>query len=407
MHDSEKPGNDGPSKRLGRFLGRITVSRGTVQQLDQRVRTVGLDLGARARTAVTGLSAVVRSLSVPISAVFFVAPPTSAARTRSGTSSRPDMPPPSVPPQVRIIANPVSGGSHSPAAMRELEETVRWLGARGLPAELRLTDGPGRARQLAEEAVKAGMRMVVAAGGDGTINEVIQALAGHTTALGVLPFGTVNVWAREMNIPLALSEARRVLVEGVRRRTDLGRAGTRYFLLMAGIGIDAEVARRVEHRPLKRMGLKVMDYIATGSVVSVTQRPVRVWVQRGSRRRGRHAVQILIGNTRLFAGAFTFTRRAVADDGWLDVVFVGGRRLRHRAQVLARAVLRRPTLGPHAHYERVRAIRLDAETPLPVQVDGEVIGALPMTFAVYPRALTVIVPADAPAELFMHPPLAE
>jgi diacylglycerol kinase family enzyme len=218
--------------------------------------------------------------------------------------------------------------------------------------------------------------------------------------------GTVNVWAREAGIPLAVSEARAVLVEGVRRRIDLGRAGSRYFLLMAGIGIDAEATRRVERRWLKRMGLKVLDYIATGGYLSVRQRPVRVWTQVGSRKRSRHAVQILIGNTRLFGGAFSFTRKAIADDGWLDVVFVGGHRLRHRAQVLVRAALRRPSLGPHAHYEQVRAIRLESEAPMPVQVDGEVIGALPMTFAVVPRALAVVVPAEAPADIFVHPPLA-
>jgi diacylglycerol kinase family enzyme len=116
-------------------------------------------------------------------------------------------------------------------------------------------------------------------------------------------------------------------------------------------------------------------------------------------------VQIMVGNTRLFGGAFTFTRKAIADDGWLDVVFVGGHRLRHRAQVFLRAALRRPSLGPHAHYEQVRTIRLESDLPMPVQVDGEVIGHLPMTFAVVPRALAVVVPADAPTDLFLHPPL--
>lgn len=358
------------------------------------------------RTGAGALLRGFRRLPVPLAALYFVTPTVRnrAERGAEGEAGRSAAP---VPAEARIIVNPLSGSLHGAAGLRELEETVAWLGAHGLPTELCQTDGPGGARVLAEEAVRAGLRMVIAAGGDGTINEIVQALAGHTTALGVLPVGTVNVWAREVGIPLAIAEARRVLVEGVRRRIDLGRAGTRYFLLMAGIGVDAEVTRRVEHHLLKRLGLKVLDYIATGGYVSVTQRPARVWVHAGSApKRTRHAVQILIGNTRLFGGAFSFTRKAIADDGWLDVVFVGGHRLRHRAQVLLRAVLRRPSLGPHAHYEQVRTIRLESATPLPVQVDGEVVGYLPMTFAVFPRALTVIVPAEAPTDLFLHPPLA-
>jgi YegS/Rv2252/BmrU family lipid kinase len=309
--------------------------------------------------------------------------------------------------RARLIANPASGGTHGGIWMRELEATAAWLSANGMPTTLALTDGPDSARSLAEEAVRAHIPIVIAAGGDGTINQVVQALAGHTTALGVLPTGTVNVWAREAGIPLNLAEARAVVLRGVRRRIDLGRAGSRYFLLMAGVGIDSEATRRVERQWMARAGLKVLDYIATTSYLGFTERPWRVWAVRHGKRQRISAVQIVIGNTRLFAGAFTFTQRAIADDGWLDVVFVGGHRLRHRAQVLVRAALRRPSLGPHALYERVRTIRLESDRPLAVQIDGELIGNLPMTFAVAPRALTVIVPPDAPSDLFAHPHLAE
>lgn len=367
------------------------------------VRLWATRLLTRARTAAVGW-ATLQWLPAPLATLFFVGPATYA---RSNATAHEHPAHVARPAQARIIVNPISGGVHGTTRVRELEGTAAWLSRHGLPTELRLTDGPGSARLLADQAVRAGMRLVVAAGGDGTINEVIQSLAGHTTALGVLPMGTVNVWAREVGIPLDLVEARAVLLNGVRRRIDLGRAGTRYFLLMAGIGIDAEAARRVEHHVLRRVGLKLLDYVATGGFLSVTQRPARVWVYHGTKRRSRHAVQILVGNTRLFGGAFTFTQRAVADDGWLDVVFVGGRLLRHRAQVFLRAALRRPSLGPHARYDRVRTMRIESDTPMPVQVDGEVIGHLPMTFAVCPRALTVVMPPDTCPDLFVHPPLVD
>lgn len=313
---------------------------------------------------------------------------------------------PRVPARARIIANPASGGSQSDAALRELADTARWLTERGMPTELRLTRRAGHATELAHEAATAGYDMVIAAGGDGTVNDVIQALAGYRTALGVLPMGTVNVWAREIGIGLTAADARETLLHGVRRRVDLGRAGQRYFLMMAGIGFDAEVARRVEHGRLKRFGLKLLEYLATVGLLSVTRPSDAIRITIGSHKRHEQALMVVIGNTRLYGGAMTFTRRAVADDGALDVVVIGSGGILHRINVLGRAFLRLPAAGPRVRYERTQSLRLEARRPVPVQVDGEVIGFLPMTFSAAPQALSVIVPRHTPAGLFSHAPEA-
>ncbi len=311
---------------------------------------------------------------------------------------------PRVAPRARIIANPASGGAQSDTALRELAETARWLTERGVPTELRLTRRVGHATELAREAASAGYDQVIAAGGDGTVNDVIQALAGYRTALGVLPMGTVNVWAREMGIGLNASEARETLLNGVRRRVDLGRAGQRYFLMMAGVGFDAEVARRVEQGRLKRFGLKLLEYLATVGLLSLTRPSDTVRITVGSRRRREQALMVIIGNTRLYGGAMTFTRGAIADDGALDVVVIGSGGILHRVNVLGRAFLRLPNTGPHVRYERTQSLRVESKRSVPVQVDGEVIGYLPMTFSVAPQALSVIVPRDTPAGLFSHAP---
>jgi YegS/Rv2252/BmrU family lipid kinase len=323
---------------------------------------------------------------------------------------------PPVAAQARIIANPNSGGVRGAEGLRELRATAIWLTEHRLPTELRLTEAAGHASELAHEAAQAGMEMVIAAGGDGTINDVAQGLARTTTALGVLPFGTMNVWARETGIPLQMAQARELLLRGARRRVDLGRAGSRYFLLMAGIGMDAEVVRRVEGNWLKRWGLKFLDYVLTAGMLGFTQQPARLWLridgQPGgrhpgkprSKRRGTRALLVVIGNTRLHAATLAFAHKAVVDDGLLDVVIVGGGGVIHRAQVLVHALLRRSSGDPRVRYERCRSIRLESTPPLPVQVDGELIGRLPMTFSVAPGALTVIVPPDAPAHLFCRDP---
>lgn len=314
-------------------------------------------------------------------------------------------PPVQAPPAVRLIVNPASGGVRGEGDLALLRETAAWLSRHGLPAEVRLTTAPGDATRLAAEAVRKHMDMVVAVGGDGTLNDVIQALAEHDTALGVLPMGTVNVWAREMGIPMDLATAREVLLHGVRRRVDVGLAGKRYFLLMAGVGFDAEVARRVDRGWLKRLGLKLLHYVAAAGVMSVTQPATRVWMQYDGKRRTYNALMVLVGNTRLYGGALSFANRAVADDGRLDLVVVENGGLLYRLGVLGRALLRRASLGPRVRYVQARVIRMVSEVPLPVQVDGEVIGTLPMTFSVAASALTVVVPRDAQPKLFQRAPL--
>ena len=335
--------------------------------------------------------------------LFFSALPTQESGASTATTTAP-VAANAQTPRATVIANPTSGTLRNGNAMRELERSVAWLTEHGLPTELRLTEYADHAPVLAREAVEAGREIVIAAGGDGTVNAVIQALAGHTTALGVLPLGTVNVWAREVGISFDMAEACEVVLKGVKRRMDLGRAGSRYFLLMAGIGLDAEVARRVDKSWLKRIGLKLLDYLATAGMLGVTGQPVHVSMRRNGKRRGMKALMVIIGNTRLYGGALTFAANAVADDGLLDVVTVSGHTLRSRGIVLLRAILRRPAPGPHVRYERTRSIRIESNPPLPVQVDGELIGTLPMTFSVAPLALSVIVPANTPADLFVHAP---
>lgn len=361
---------------------------------------------ARARRWSLGAQATLKRLEPALRLPFYATPRATAlldpARRKRARPS-PEYTPP-VTARARIIVNPASG-SVTEATLRELRETAEWLTARGLPAELRLTRQPGHATDLAREATEAGMDLVVAAGGDGTVNDVIQALAGRATALGVLPVGTVNVWAREMGIGLTLTEARETLLRGSLRRVDLGRAGSRYFLMMAGIGFDAEVARRVEAGALKRIGLKMLDYIGAVVALSMTAKPAELHIHLGEGRRRQRALMTIIGNTRLYGGAMTFTKRAIADDGALDVVVIGSGGLGHRLGVLGRAFLRLPSAGPRVRYLRAGAIRVESRRAELVQVDGEVIGRLPMTFTVAPLALRVVLPVTAPADLFNLPAL--
>ena len=295
-----------------------------------------------------------------------------------------------------IIANPTSGSYlfHT----RQIDETVAFLRSNGWDVELSLTEKAGDARRLARLAVEQRIEVVIAAGGDGTINEIIQELAGSETALGVLPVGTVNVWARETNIPLDDVGARKVLVDGEVRRVDLGKVNDRYFLLMAGIGFDAEVAHAVEKNPIKRLG--VVGYLLIGTWLGLGYESFRTYLTVNGRMIKQDALQIIIGNTQLYGGTIKYTWQAQCDDGQLDVCVVRKRKMLGRVIIFMDFLLRREQRHQWVTYAKGDVIEVRTRQPVAIQVDGDLSGFTPAKFTVAHLALKVIVPHNASTSLF-------
>jgi diacylglycerol kinase (ATP) len=295
-----------------------------------------------------------------------------------------------------IIANPTSGSYAQHAG--HLAENIAFLRAHGWKVNLRLTVAVGDARRLAREAVAAKVDVVIAAGGDGTINEVIQELAGSETALGVLPIGTMNVWAREMGIPLTYAGARDILINGKMRQIDLGRVNERYFLLMVGIGFDGEVIHAVEKKPIKRLG--VLGFLLVGTWLGLGYESFRAYMTLNGRLLKKHALQIVIGNTQLYAGTIKYTWQAKCDDGLLDVCVVRKRSMLGRIVVFVDFMLRREQRHQWVSYAKCSSLEIRTRQPVAVQVDGEPFGYTPAHFTIAPKALKVIVPQKTPPGLF-------
>jgi YegS/Rv2252/BmrU family lipid kinase len=295
-----------------------------------------------------------------------------------------------------IIANPVSGFWHLHAS--RLHETLAFLREHGWRAELWHTRGPGDGGVLARKAVEQGADMVIAAGGDGTINDIIQGLVGSETALGVLPTGTVNVWAREMGIPHDMHKAREILINGQTRSIDVGCVNGRYFLLMVGIGIDGQITRAVEHKPLKRLG--VLGYTLAALWFGPGYKGFPVVVNNDGMVVKTRALQVFIGNTQLYAGAFKFTWQARLDDGLLDLVIVRKRSWLGRIIVLSDFILRRNQRRRWVRYEQVKSVKIDTPTPVDYQIDGDSGGQTPAVLTIAQKALKVVVPQKTPDGLF-------
>lgn len=306
-----------------------------------------------------------------------------------------------------LIANPTSGSYafHE----HQIKHIVSKLQKQGWQAELKLTQAGGDAKRLAREAVQQNIDVVIAIGGDGTIHEVIQELAGSETALGVLPSGTVNVWAREVGIPLDLNGASNVLLNGQTRRIDLGKIQDGYFLLMVGMGIDGEITQAVEKKSAKR--LKFIAYLLMAAWWGARYPAFRTTINLGEREIKVNALQVIIGNTQLYGGAIKYTWQAKCDDGLLDLCVVRRQSLLRRGAMLIDFLLRRSKRRQWVRYETGETIKITTQKPVAIQVDGEPLGHTstseeePTLLSIEPQALKVIVPATAPKDLFSRQPL--
>ena len=294
-----------------------------------------------------------------------------------------------------IIFNPFAKGQKA----ERFEEEIRALA----PAEARFlpTKAKGDASRLARKAAADGVRVVISAGGDGTLNEVVNGLMqareldGITDLprLGVLPAGTVNVFAQEIGLPWNLAKAWEVIAGRNERVIDIGRANQHYFAQMAGVGLDAQVVRDTDAETRKNFG--PLSYLFTAAGV-IGQAPPELVIEVPGKRAMRGAF-VLVGNGRYYGGPFEFFKKSRLDNGSLEVLVFQNlgypdifRYLQHIA------------LGSHAGLEDVYSVSVKecvvrevnpAETPaIPAELDGEIVGETPVKFSVCPAALRVCVP---------------
>jgi len=271
------------------------------------------------------------------------------------------------------VSNPAARRVPTAAKLRAALDALE-----GWETSLEETEGAGHATVLATIAAQRGLDAVVACGGDGTVNEVANGLAASTTALAVVRGGTSNVWAKETGVPKDPASAVRLLADGEQRAVDLGRAsaiggsasggGGRYFLLMAGIGLDAAIVRDVSPTWKRRVGAAA--YLLHGIGTALRYRSVEAGLTRDGEAASSRLYWLLVANTRNYAGLLDIALHAQADDGLLDICLLHKGGLPRLAWLLPWVLLRRHDRRAHVEYHQARS--LDIATPgLPVQVDGE------------------------------------
>jgi diacylglycerol kinase (ATP) len=278
-----------------------------------------------------------------------------------------------------IIINPEARGAR--ARLARLEKITHG-------AVIKATQGPGDAEAQAERAVEQGYTTIVAAGGDGTINEVVNGIATAPVTLGILPMGTVNVFAMELGIPMNLEKAWKIIRAKKVRRIDLASANGHFFVQMAGIGFDAQVVKE-NSRATKRV-LGPLSYLLTATKVAVAKAPrLRVICHGKTVAEGSF---VLVGNGRYYGGPFSLFNEADPQDGLLDVCVFRGSDYLSIIRYMRGALFGSLSRFSDVQYFKEKSLVVEANREVPLEVDGELIGHSPVRFAIKPGRLHVLAP---------------
>jgi len=298
-----------------------------------------------------------------------------------------------------IIYNPRA--RNAPTRER-LKSAADYYRSQGWLIDIRGTEGPRHATEIAREEAAAGTKVIFSCGGDGTLNEVVNGMAGTESLLCVIRGGTGNVFAKEINVARSPESALRVLLEGDEGLFDLGKANDRYFLLMCGVGFDAEVVRKVPSMTKKFLG--TTSYVLWGMAEAARYRSMPVRLRLGEDEEQEIDLYwLLLGNTRSYGGVLNIAHDAVADDGLLDTYLFAGRSL--QIATAARVAVGRQEGAPNVTFQRVR--ELEVLTPgIPVQADGEYFGETPVRFTVEQRVLRILMPPGQGRKLLTPPALS-
>ena len=281
-----------------------------------------------------------------------------------------------------IILNPAAKGDQ---ARRTLDQVVKLVPE----AKIFLTERVGHGEVLAKEAAEQGYRTIIAAGGDGTVNEVLNGLDPEKCTLGVLPVGTMNVLALELGIPSRLDKALEIIHSGKRKKLDLGMANTRRFIQLAGVGLDAETVRRTHPDAKRAWG--PWSYLLTAAQLMVAPAPV-LRVEVAGRDEINKGAMVLIGNGRHYGGPFQFFPKADMADGLLDVCVFPKSGPLDLLWYLQAVLFGGPDSLPEVTYLQASSLKVKADEKVALEVDGEYSGETPVEFRVLPKGLEVIVP---------------
>jgi diacylglycerol kinase (ATP) len=306
-----------------------------------------------------------------------------------------------VPAETVFLVNPASANGKTGKQWPEIARAAHEAGLRG---EAIFSEQPGQLGDLAREAVDEGATLLVVVGGDGTVHEVVQGVAGREgVELALIPRGTGWDFARTHGITKDLDAALRTARDGAARPFDLGRASyavdgvqeSAWFANMASVGMSGAVAAKA-NSTTKALGAKTSYLMALG-IVFARWKNVSLRVRVDAEQRDALMEDAIVAVGRYLAGGMMITPDAEPDDGLFDVLLIGDLTKAEMVRVMPKVF--RGTHLPHPKGEVLRgaAVEIQADEPLPVQLDGEQPGTTPVRFEIVPAAIRLRVPVSRAA----------
>jgi diacylglycerol kinase (ATP) len=298
-----------------------------------------------------------------------------------------------------FLVNPASSNGATGKRWPELAHRAERL---GLSGETLFSERPGHLIQLARRAVDEGARLVVAVGGDGTLNEVVNGIAGSDVELATIPLGTGMDFGRTYGIPTRFEDAVRVAVDGAIRPIDAGRVryrtweGTdaeRWFANVGSVGMSGAVAQRANGMSKALGGRVTFFYALTRVFFEWENTEVRVQLDDGERRGRMH--DVIVANGVWHGGGMKLAPDAAPDDGAFDVVLIGDVSKVDFMTTAPKLYKGRHVGHPKIEIVRSRVVGVDAEEHLPIELEGEQVGTTPAVFELVPHALRIRVPRPA------------
>jgi diacylglycerol kinase (ATP) len=286
--------------------------------------------------------------------------------------------------RAKIIVNP---DSHPRIVKHYFRPAVNVLRSNGFDVSVSFSKEPGEALPIAEEAARQGFNCVIAAGGDGTINEVINGIYGKDITLGLFPCGSCNVLARELSIPFNLIQAAELIVKRYKRKIDLGCISGRYFSMMASCGYDAYAVSRINQK-IKKI-IRRYAYVWAGMKDLIWYRPTQITLIIDEGKIQEKGTFVTVGNTHFYGGTYQVTPFAEIDDGFLDICIYQGNTQLGLVRFVFRLFWKQHLKLKKVKYYRAKHVDLYASRRTLVQVDGDFLGELPMTVRIIPKAIEV------------------
>ena len=285
-----------------------------------------------------------------------------------------------------LIFNPTSGTAVKSKPV--VASVLRQFQRRGLDLTPSPTEPDGNVTLQVRELLTQSPDLIVAWGGDGTINEIVNGMFGSAVPLGIIPGGTANLLARELKLSRRPPDSIRIIAQGQTKKISVGQANNRYFLLMVGIGFDSAVIRNVDRSLKRRFGKFAFGVSALNTARSYEYPRFKVKTPE----REEECVFAVICNAKEYAAYFILTPLADIFDEYFHVCLFKDSGFGNMSRYVMHALRRQHDKLQSVELFRTTELEVTGPSEIAVQADGELIGYLPMKFQIHPRSLTIFCP---------------